>query len=139
MELGWKYNLGLAVSSVFGAKSTFRSAYRRNLLDDKKRLLNCIEDLEKQFEVAYKEEIDKCIEMKKRIENKHPIATKDYIERYIDRVNKMPEFKEIIEEGKEKYLLPIQKELKEVEAKIGEIEWRIGAVVSLKSGHNNYL
>ena len=33
----------------------------------------------------------------------------------------------------------IKKELKEVEAKIGEIEWRIGAVVSLKSGHNNYL
>lgn len=141
IDMGWKYNLGLAISGVVGAKTPFRIQYKKHLFEKKLELYKIKENIENDFHNEYVRELNKCKDMKESINNKLPIATREFIEDYINRVEKMPEYKKILDEEKEKILKTVFKDIEIIEAQENEIDFRMGVIEDFKNNkhtHNKF-
>ena len=141
IDMGWKYNLGLAISGIVGAKTPFRIQYKKHLFEKKLELYKIKENIENDFHNEYVRELSKCKDMKNSIDSKLPIATREFIEDYINRVEKMPEYKKILDEEKEKILKTVFKDIEIIEAQENEIDFRMGVIEDFKnnkSTHNKF-
>ena len=122
VKLGLAYNVGLAISGIFKKKTDFRLKYINYLQSQRFDLICLAEKCEIDFANDYNAQLKDCLTKKNKIENKLPIATKEYVEDYLFKVSKMPEYKAALDEEKANILKPIKEKINEFDEKIAEIK-----------------